>query len=111
MGQKDWAEQDNSATVVVSRNNNGHYIISAGNLVETADGEALMQGLESLRQMDKAQLKAAYKEQLRRPRETAATSGAGLGLIDIARKASEPLQSTLGPSINGRAFFSLRAVI
>lgn len=109
--QRNWSEQESSATVVVSRNDNGHYVISAGNLVETADGEALMQGLESLRQMDKAQLKVAYKEQLRRPREIAAVSGAGLGLIDIARKASKPLQSTLGPSINGRAFFSLRAVI
>lgn len=110
-GKRDWNEQDSSATVVVSRNDSGRYIVSAGNLVDAADSEALLQGIESLRHLDKAQLKAAYKEQLRRPRDTAATSGAGLGLIDIARKASEPLQATLGPPINGRAFFSLRAVI
>ena len=61
--------------------------------------------------LDKAQLKAAYKEQLRKPRDADAVSGAGLGLIDIARKASEPLQASLRELSDGRAFISLRAVM
>lgn len=106
-----WGEPDSSATVIVSRDEQGRYVVSAGNLVNVADGERLIQSIDGLRMLDKSQLKAAYKEQLRRPRGTAATSGAGLGLIDIARKASEPLQATLAPANNGRAFVSLRAVI
>lgn len=109
--ERDWSEQDSSATVVVSRDEQGRYMISAGNLVDAADGEVLMRSIDELREMDKSQLKSAYKEQLRRPRNAAASSGAGLGLIDIARKASEPLQATLAPATDGRAFFSLRAVI
>jgi hypothetical protein len=61
--------------------------------------------------LDKTALKAAYKEQLRKPRDADASSGAGLGLIDIARKASEPLSASLTSHSDGRAFFSLRAVI
>ena len=62
--------------------------------------------------LDKVQLKAAYKEQLRKPREdAAAASGAGLGLIDMARKASAPLQATLRNLADGRSFLSLCAVV
>ena len=38
-------------------------------------------------------------------------SGAGLGLLDIARKSSVPLVASLKAQADGRAFFSLRAVI
>ncbi len=109
--EQGWGEQDSSATVIVSRDAQGRYVVAAGNLVEVADGERLIQSIEDLRPLDKVQLKAAYKEQLRRPRDAVVTSGAGLGLIDIARKASEPLQATLAPAHDGRAFVSLRAVI
>ncbi|WP_304639219.1 biofilm regulation protein kinase SiaB [Pseudomonas sp.] len=108
---KDWTEQEAGATVVVSRNDDGRYVVSAGNLVDMPDGQQLMEAVEQLAQMDKSQLKAAYKEQLRRPREAEKTSGAGLGLIDIARKASEPLKASLKNVADGRGFFSLRAVI
>jgi hypothetical protein len=108
---KNWTEQESGATVVVSRDEQGRYVVSAGNLVDMPDGEHLVEAVEQLGLLDKLQLKAAYKEQLRRPRDAEKTSGAGLGLIDIARKASEPLQASLQPVANGRGFFSLRAVI
>ena len=85
--------------------------VSAGNLIERPDGQALLERVEELSGYDKAQLKAAYKEQLRKPRDADAVSGAGLGLIDIARKASEPLQASLRELSDGRAFISLRAVM
>ncbi|WP_374351234.1 biofilm regulation protein kinase SiaB [Chitinimonas sp.] len=106
---RNYGDLDASATVVIARDAE-RYIVSAGNLVEAADGEALLGRVQALAGMDKAQLKAAYKEQLRQPRDAGATSGAGLGLIDIARKTSEPLSATLTRH-GERAFFSLRAVI
>ncbi|OWL88060.1 biofilm regulation protein kinase SiaB [Halopseudomonas aestusnigri] len=108
---KGWNEQEAGATVVVSRDEGGRYIVSAGNLIESADGENLVSSIARLAELDKAGLKAAYKEQLRRPRDAERPSGAGLGLIDIARKSSAPLQASLQPVANGRSFFSLRAVI
>lgn len=108
---KGWSEQESSATVVVSRDPQGRYVVSAGNLVEHADGEQMLASVASLAELDKAQLKAAYKEQLRRPRDAEKVSGAGLGLIDIARKSSEPLQASLQSLPDGRSFLSLRAVI
>ena len=104
-------ELDSSATIVVARDGEGRYVVQAGNLVEVRDGEALLQRLDELAQMDKAQLKAAYKTQLRQPRDEKAASGAGLGLIDVARKSAQPLAASLVSCSETRSFFTLRAVI
>ncbi|THF65536.1 hypothetical protein E6C76_08115 [Pseudothauera nasutitermitis] len=106
-----YGEAESSATILVARDDGGAYVVQAGNVVETADGEQLTARVGQLAGLDKAALKAAYKEQLRRPRDEAASSGAGLGLIDIARKSSRPLAARLMPMPDGKAFFSLQAVI
>ncbi|MDX9765796.1 MAG: biofilm regulation protein kinase SiaB [Ectothiorhodospiraceae bacterium] len=106
-----YTDLEGSATVVVARDEEGRYLVQAGNMVETADGEYLVARVKELATMDKAQLKAAYKEQLRKPRNDDAVSGAGLGLLDMARKAAHPLSANLSPLDNGRSFLSLRAVI
>jgi hypothetical protein len=104
-------ENDSSSTVIVARHDEHHYVVQAGNLVENADGAALLQQIERLAKLDKVELKAAYKTQLRQPRDASAGSGAGLGLIDIARKSALPLSASLAAADDGRSFFSLRAVI
>jgi hypothetical protein len=106
-----YSEADASATVVIGRTDNDRYVISAGNIVEAADGQALHERVLALATMDKTQLKAAYKEQMRKPRDENA-DGAGLGLIDMARKTAEPVSSSLYPVNDGKQyFFSLRVVI
>lgn len=94
------------ATVVVS-SESGHYRISAGNLVTLEDGEAVQQFVSTLGGLDKVELKKRYKEQLRQPRDKLAVTGAGLGLIDMARKATSPVQATLKDLDNGLGYLSL----
>ena len=109
---RSYDEADTSATVIIGRNQNGQHVILAGNIVEIADGQALAERINALAQMDKTQLKAAYKQQLRKPRDENGEEGAGLGLTDIARKASSPVSCFLQPvNENTRFFFSLRVVI
>jgi hypothetical protein len=106
-----YGDSDSSATVVIGREGE-QYVISAGNIVEPADGEALVERINGLAAMDRAQLKAAFKDQLRKPHDPESDSGPGLGLIDIARRASVPYSCSLHPVNSGtRAFFSLRVVI
>ncbi len=102
---------DAQATLVVSHGEPAGYVVSAGNIVEQADGEALAARIDALIGMDATALKAAYKTQLRQPRDPDAKTGAGLGLIDLARKAREPLKYSLVPLESGRAFFSLHVAI
>jgi len=101
-----------SATVVVNRRGEGGYVVSAGNMVELAHGEHLVAVIDRLAGMDKAALKAEYKTQLHKPRPPGVATGAGLGLIDIARRARGALQASLSPQgDDGRAFFSLSVAI
>jgi len=110
-GRMGYNDLEAAATVVIAEAGDGHYTVSAGNLVEPEDGDALVRRIQDLSFLDKAELKSLYKKQLRAPREGGQASGAGLGLIEMARKASEPLQATLDQGPHGKVFFSLRAVI
>ena len=80
-------------------------------MVEREDGDILLKKIRELSLLDKAELKSLYKQRLRLPREAGQPSGAGLGLIEMARKSCEPLQATLDDAPEGKVFFSLRAVI
>lgn len=102
-------ERLDGGIIVISRRGE-RYAVSSGNPVRRADGEALRQRLEELRGLDKAGLKARYKEQLRRELPPGAR-GAGLGLLDMARRATQPLEYALNPEDDHTAFFSLRVVI
>ncbi|MDR5867565.1 biofilm regulation protein kinase SiaB [Halomonas koreensis] len=106
-----YSEEDATATLAVARDAEDRYLVSAGNLVEETDGRPLVEAVEHLATLDAAELKRAYKQQLRRPRDEAAPTGAGLGLIDMARKSSRPLQARLQPLSCGRSLFSLTATI
>jgi hypothetical protein len=98
-----------NAAIVVSRED-GHYVISAGNVVAPDDGAAFLRRAGELAGMDRAELKALFKAQLRQPRE-ALNGSAGLGLIDMARKADRPLQASVREIDAGRSFLSLRVVL
>lgn len=106
-----YRELDSTATVVIGESADLRYVVAAGNVVELEDGRQLMARLSYLASLDKGALKQLYKEQLRRPRTEGATTGAGIGLIDVARKSSSPIQCNLDPLEDGRAFFTLRVTI
>jgi hypothetical protein len=106
-----YGELLSSATVVVGRGDTGGYQVLAGNIVEPADGIAMRERITELAQMDKASLKQLYKQQLRTPRSDDVCSGAGLGLIDVCRKASEPIACELVDTQDGRSFLSVLASV
>ncbi|WP_254943492.1 biofilm regulation protein kinase SiaB [Cyanobium sp. AMD-g] len=106
-----FSDSESSATVVIAAAEAGHYAVCAGNLVEMGDGQALLERIHELAACDKAQLKLLYKQQLRQPHTQTPGQGAGLGLIEIARRSSQPMEASLDPLEPGRAFFSLRAII
>ena len=84
-------------------------MVRSGNWVRTDHGDDLVRSLDALAACDKAGLKALYKERLHR--ESVPGQGAGLGLIDMARRTTAPLDYALKPEGDGYAFFSLQVVI
>ncbi len=95
--------------ILVIARQGDHYEVHSGNVMDGAHVAELTARLEKLVGLDKAALKALYKEQLRQERP--ADGGAGLGLIEMARRASQPLSWQFRPLPDGRQFFSLRVVV
>lgn len=98
----------NSGVIVIGKSGD-RFVVTSGNIVAREDiGPAAAQ-LDALQTLDKAGLKAAFKEQMRK--EILPGQSAGLGLIDMARKSSEPLQYSLREIDDRYSFFSLRATV
>ena len=87
----------------------GNYTVNAGNFVTTDEANALKERLDNLKTLPKEELKTLHKKVLT---ETNLTdkSGAGLGLISIARKADE-LNYQFRPVVNDMKFYSLQVNI
>jgi hypothetical protein len=99
----------NSGIVAIGKTEQGHYI-SAGNLIECSDAPKFIAQLDTIVAMDKPALKQYYKQQLKADVPPGSNS-AGLGLIDMARKASRPLEYSIQKIDEEVCFFTLKAYV
>jgi Family of unknown function (DUF6272) len=86
------------------------YVIHAGNLVARSDVERLRERLGQIRNMNKEELRALHKERLRLGPEEG-SKGAGLGLMEIARRASKPIEFDFTDVDDKHVFFTLKASV
>ncbi|MFZ7102889.1 MAG: SiaB family protein kinase [Peptococcaceae bacterium] len=98
-----------SCIIVIGKTDNGIYI-SSGNLLENSDIAGLVGKLEKLIPLDKTELKKLYKAKLKEEISNW-SQGAGLGLVDMARKASIPLKYSVTRLDDGFSFFTLKAIV
>lgn len=84
------------------------YSISSGNAVTPETASRLVRNCEELNQLDKAELNKRYKQQLLNdPPE--GSKGAGVGLIEIARRSDYPLECVVRDYKSDLQFFILNA--
>ena len=88
----------------------GCYFVISGNMIENTQVEQLRDKLTKLGAMTKDELKQYYKAQ-RRKKPDQENPGAGLGLIEIARKASKPIEFAFHRIDDRVSFFSIKAII
>ncbi len=86
----------NSGMVTIGKAGD-RYFVASGNMSKKEDARALADKIKELNGMDKGQLKAAYKSQLKKSRIVVdgEPCGAGLGLLEVARKASAPIECSI----------------
>jgi len=99
----------NSGIVTIGKTEYGHFV-SSGNLMESEDTYALTSTLARINSLDKVGLKKLYKEQLKKD-ISVDSPGAGLGLIDMARKASRPIEHSFIRLDNEFYFFTLKVYV
>src|SRR3546814_6544131 len=64
-----------SAIVLIAHNDEG-YAVCCGNVIDPADADRLGKRIDHLRNQDQAESKHLYQDELRKPREPDATTGA-----------------------------------
>ncbi|MCL6638297.1 MAG: SiaB family protein kinase [Firmicutes bacterium] len=99
----------NSCIVTIGKSGDGNYICS-GNLIENEDLAKPVQSIEKLTGLDKDALKKLYKEKLKQDLLPGST-GAGVGLVEMARKASHPLEYSVTSLDERFSYFTLKAVV
>ena len=96
--------------VLIIGKDGDRFYIQCGNYIEPQQEAGLREQLTTIQSMDKDALKQYYKEQ-RRKEKAATSKGAGLGFIEMARKASEPISFEIAPTSEGKPFFVVNAII
>jgi len=97
-----------SGAILVIGTEGGCFTVCSGNSVEKEDVPELVARLEAINAQDKAGLRKLYRQQLRAERPENAY-GSGLGLLDIARRASGKLNYRIQPKNDRYDFFSFYA--
>jgi len=98
-----------SGMVTIGSEDNRFFIV-CGNIVLADDEPRLRERLERLQGMDKDQIKAYYKEQLREAPDER-SRGATIGLIEIARRASDPIEFDFDRIDPNSFFFCMKVSI
>ena len=94
---------------LVSKGDN-EYSVTTGNAVDNDKIELLTDMLDTINRLDKDELKALYKKQMKEGR-LSDKGGAGLGFIDIKRKTGKQLEYHFLPISNDTSFFLLTSTI
>jgi hypothetical protein len=94
-----------SSSFLIGYNNDSYFIIS-GNPIVNDRIPSLKEKLQHVNSLDKIGLKIAYKE-VRLKGKFSEIGGAGIGLIDMARKSGNKLDYEFKPIDNRISFFSL----
>jgi len=83
------------------------YFIQTGNAVTSCSASILKERLDYLNSLDKKELRQYYKERMKAENDNPESRGAGIGLIEIARRATEPIGYSFEPLDGGLQYFTM----
>jgi hypothetical protein len=107
---KDVEGEELSFGIIAVGQEKGNYFVICGNIVRNESIDRINNKLSNLQNMNKEELKAHYKNQLKKGPDKD-SKGAGLGFIEMARKASKPIEFGFQKIDDEFSFFSLKIVI
>lgn len=99
-----------SAGMIVVGINDGRFFVVCGNEVPQADVAGLRERLAHIAGLSGEELKRFYREKLRQPPDEGSLGGS-IGLIEIARRSSAPVEFDFQDLGHARSLFCLKAYI
>ncbi len=96
--------------ILVVGHEDNEFFITCGNKIENSKVSELEANLIKLQNMDKDELKRYYKKK-RKEVSNSNSKGAGIGFIEMARKASKPIEFMFEKIDDNYSFFTVNVVI
>ncbi len=90
-------------------NNQKYYYIISRNLIDAEDKERVENGLKTIEGLDKEELRKLYREQ-RKAGKDKHNKGAGIGLIEIARRCDK-VEHNFEDQGDGHFYFTLKTML
>jgi len=85
----------------------GTFFVQTKNAVKDESIKFLTERIDHLNSLDKQGLRQFHKEMVRNENINPESQGAGLGLIEIARRATAPIGYSFEPISDGLSFFTM----
>lgn len=96
--------------IVVGKKNPEAYSICSANIVSDLTANVLKEKLDAIRAMSPDELKKAYKAKLRGDVDEN-SKGAGIGLLEVAKKASQPIEYECTKADGDNSVFFMKVTI
>jgi len=109
--QPDKGNVDVSIGLLVLGHREKAFFIQTRNAIKNERVKFLKDRIDHLNTLDKKELRQLHKEQVRSENDNPESQGAGLGLIEIARRTTKPIGYTFEPAGEGLSYFTMYAEI
>jgi hypothetical protein len=103
----DQSPDDIPAGIIAVGHENDYYYTICGNIVPDSSVPRIEEKLTKIQEMTREELRFYYKKQRRQEPETE-SRGAGLGFIEISRRASKPIEYKFRKLDNNFSFFTIK---
>lgn len=87
------------------------YFIQCGNKIKNDNIQFIKDKIDYLNTLDKQELRKYYRERLKAENDNPESMGAGIGLIEIAKRSSSKMEYTFSPLEEGYSFFTLYVTV
>ena len=115
--EKEYFERSDNSYTAVSKGlfvlgiRDKTYFIQTGNVVTDSSAEFLKNRIDHLNTLDKKEMRQYFKERAKADNDNPESKGAGLGLIEIARRATSRIEYEFTPYGDGLSYFSMHVTI
>lgn len=99
-----------SSGIIIVGFQDGRFYVGCGNIIRSGDAAGLGEHLRTLKELNKDELRAFYRERLKEQVDRP-DKGANLGLIEIARRSSLPIEFDFLDIGADRVFFCIKSYI
>ena len=90
---------------------NKKYFLQTGNVVTNINAEILKRRIDHLNSLNKKELRMYFRERAKAEDDNHKSKGAGLGLIEIARRSNSGIEYEISPHADGLSYFTMYVTI